>query len=114
MTDRRPVRVEMAGTIRPDRWLEYIIFPTADGLRVAFRDRTMVHRDTETLQASEERLRDLLATLDLGNSMARDLDGIISLWSVGCALLVAGRRRRCSADPRINCSARNSRWRWMR
>ena len=39
------------------------------------------------LRASEGRLRDLLATLDLGASMARDLDGTIRFWSEGCARL---------------------------
>ncbi len=87
MADRRPVRVEMAGAIRPDRWIEFTVFPIADGLGIAFRDRTAARRATETLQASEERLRDLLATLDLGNSMARDLDGTIRFWSEGCARL---------------------------
>ena len=36
---------------------------------------------------SEERLRDLLATLDLGTVMARDFDGVIRFWSAGCARL---------------------------
>jgi len=39
------------------------------------------------LRANEARLRDLLATLDLGASMARDLDGTIRFWSEGCARL---------------------------
>ncbi|WP_052214427.1 PAS domain S-box protein [Belnapia sp. F-4-1] len=87
MADRRPVRLEMAGTIRPDRWVEFTLFPIAEGLGIAFRDRTAVRRATESLQASEERLRDLLSTLDLGNSMARDMDGTITFWSEGCARL---------------------------
>lgn len=39
------------------------------------------------LRESEARLRDLLATLDLGASMARDLDGTIRHWSAGCERL---------------------------
>lgn len=39
------------------------------------------------LRASEARLRDLLATLDLGAFMARDLDGTIHHWSAGCERL---------------------------
>ncbi len=39
------------------------------------------------LRENETRLRDLLATLDLGASMARDLDGTIRFWSEGCARL---------------------------
>ncbi|MDO9714205.1 sensor histidine kinase [Paracraurococcus lichenis] len=39
------------------------------------------------LRASEVRLRDLLATLDLGAFMACDLDGKIRFWSVGCERL---------------------------
>ncbi|MCO6417132.1 ATP-binding protein [Siccirubricoccus sp. KC 17139] len=39
------------------------------------------------LRSSEARLRDLLATLDLGASMARDLAGTILFWSEGCARL---------------------------
>nr|WP_256476565.1 PAS domain S-box protein [Siccirubricoccus soli] len=41
-------------------------------------------RAAETaLRESEARLRDLLATLDLGAFMARDLDGTIRFWSAG-------------------------------
>ena len=87
MADRRPERIEMAGSLHPDRWLECTLFPIEDGLGVAFRDHTAAHRATEVLMANEERLRDLLATLDLGNSMARDLDGTIRFWSEGCARL---------------------------
>ncbi|WP_187829952.1 ATP-binding protein [Siccirubricoccus phaeus] len=39
------------------------------------------------LRNSEARLRDLLATLDLGASMARDLGGTIRFWSEGCTRL---------------------------
>jgi PAS domain S-box-containing protein len=41
----------------------------------------------EALRESETRLLDLLATLDLGASMARDLGGAIRFWSAGCARL---------------------------
>ena len=39
------------------------------------------------LREREARLRDLLATLNLSASMARDLDGTIRHWSEGCARL---------------------------
>jgi PAS domain S-box-containing protein len=42
--------------------------------------------DYET-PSSEERLRDLLATLELGTVMARDFDGVIRFWSAGCVRL---------------------------
>ncbi|SDB66072.1 PAS domain S-box protein [Belnapia rosea] len=87
MEERRPLRAEMAGAVRPDRWIEYTIYPTPEGIGIAFSDRTEARRAAEALQANEERLRDLLATLDLGTSMARDLDGIIRFWSEGCGRL---------------------------
>ncbi|MBV9653562.1 MAG: PAS domain S-box protein [Acetobacteraceae bacterium] len=40
-----------------------------------------------TLVENERRLRDLLTTLDLGASMARDMDGTIRHWSKGCERL---------------------------
>jgi len=42
---------------------------------------------TAELAAKEARLRDLLATLDLGTFMTCDLDGTIRFWSEGCARL---------------------------
>ena len=42
---------------------------------------------TAELTASEAQLRDLLATLDIGTFMTRDLDGTIRFWSDGCARL---------------------------
>jgi two-component system sensor kinase FixL len=45
-------------------------------------------RDAEVaLRESEARLRDLLATLDLGTLLARDIDGVIRFWSEGCERL---------------------------
>ncbi|MBL6456214.1 PAS domain S-box protein [Belnapia sp. T6] len=87
MDQRRPLRTEIAGVVRPHRWVEVTVFPTAEGLGVVFRDRTAEHRAEEALRASEERLRDLLATLNLGTAMTRDMDGIIRFWSEGCSLL---------------------------
>jgi PAS domain S-box-containing protein len=87
MTNRRAVRVEMAGVVRPERWVEVTAFPTTRGLGVAFRERTSEHRAIEALRSSEERLRYLLMTLDLGVFMARDLDGTIRFWSAGCTRL---------------------------
>lgn len=39
------------------------------------------------LKANEARLQDLLATLDLGTFITRDLDGMIRSWSEGCTRL---------------------------
>jgi putative addiction module CopG family antidote len=44
-----------------------------------------VNIDVTGLREAELRLRDLLATLDLGAIMVRDLDGTIRFWSAGCA-----------------------------
>jgi PAS domain S-box-containing protein len=41
----------------------------------------------EKLHASEARRNELLATLDLGASLTRDLDDIIRFWSAGCERL---------------------------
>jgi len=57
MAARRPARIEMAGIVHPDRWIEVTLFPTARGLGVAFRDRTAEHRAEKALRESEERLR---------------------------------------------------------
>ncbi|MDO9712212.1 PAS domain S-box protein [Paracraurococcus lichenis] len=54
---------------------------------VALVDIDAARRAQEALTASEARLKDLLATLDLGTFMARDLDGVIRFWSKGCERL---------------------------
>jgi PAS domain S-box-containing protein len=61
MTARRPLRVERAGVLRSDRWLEVTAFPTSRGIGVAFRDRTMEHRAVEALREREARQAFLLA-----------------------------------------------------
>ena len=53
----------------------------------AQREITARQAVERTLRESEARLRDLLATLDLGASMARGLNGTIRFWSEGCARL---------------------------
>ena len=66
-------------------------------VRAAIRARAHQHKTRQHLEALrltaeelevrvEERTR-LLATLDLGTFMARDLDGTIRFWSEGCARL---------------------------
>ncbi|WP_207540878.1 sensor histidine kinase [Sabulicella rubraurantiaca] len=57
MASGRPVRVEMAGVVHPERWLEVTVFPTARGVGVAFRDRTNERLAVTALRESEERLR---------------------------------------------------------
>ena len=55
-----------------------------DGLLVDITEQ----KRAEVLQReSEARLRDLLATLDLGAFMTRDLSGTIRFWSEGCTAL---------------------------
>ncbi|MGK7864879.1 PAS domain-containing protein [Falsiroseomonas sp. E2-1-a4] len=49
--------------------------------------RSSLLHATAALAQGEERLRDLLATLDLGASIARDPDGTIRFWSKGCERL---------------------------
>jgi PAS domain S-box-containing protein len=61
MAARRPLRVERAGVLRSDRWLEVTAFPTSRGLGVAFRDRTAEHRAVEALREREARQGFLLA-----------------------------------------------------
>ena len=51
------------------------------------QDVTARHAAEAALRESEARLRDLLATLDLGAFLARDLDGNIRYWSAGCERL---------------------------
>lgn len=54
---------------------------------VAELDITEARQSQRELEKNEARLRDLLATLDLGAFMARDLDGTIQYWSGGCERL---------------------------
>ena len=84
--DGRPLGTLSFGSTRRDRF---------DPEEIGFL-QTICHfvalawarRDTESaLRESETRLRDLLATLDLGAFMARDLDGTIRFWSAGCERL---------------------------
>ena len=56
-----------------------------------------VEERTSKLIEHEARQRDLLATINLGTFITRDLDGIIRFWSEGCTRLVrlgAGASRR--------------------
>jgi PAS domain S-box-containing protein len=83
MTARHPARIEMAGIVHPDRWIEVTLFPTARGLGVAFRDRTAEHRAEQALRESEERLR---LAQDAGEVGSWDWDiGTGQLhWSESC------------------------------
>lgn len=66
MADRLPRRVEIAGIVRPDRWVEVTVFPTEQGIGVAFRDRTAEHGAAEALRNSEARYRALFDNVDEG------------------------------------------------
>jgi PAS domain S-box-containing protein len=83
MASRRPVRVEMAGIVRPGRWIEVTLFPTARGLGVAFRDRTAERRAERALRESEERLRLAQSAGEVG-SWDWDLGTGELHWSESC------------------------------
>ncbi|WP_165982304.1 PAS domain-containing protein [Dankookia rubra] len=57
------------------------------GVSITVRAVTAEQQAEPGLAADRARLRDLLATLDLGAFMARDLDGTIRYWSDGCERL---------------------------
>lgn len=74
------------------RWCRLASAPrdAADGSLVwdGFLVDITEQKRAETVQRqSEAQLRDLLATLDLGAFMTRDLNGIIRFWSEGCTSL---------------------------
>jgi PAS domain S-box-containing protein len=95
LQDGAPYRVEHR-IIRPDgtvRLVEELASPERDAAgrvrRVfgACQDVTERRMVEAALAANAERLRDLLATLDLAAFMARDPDGTIRFWSAGCERL---------------------------
>jgi PAS domain S-box-containing protein len=57
------------------------------GITGLVRDMTPEAAAEQALRAGEARMRELLATLDLGAAMVRDPDGTIRFWSKGCELL---------------------------
>nr|WP_264185243.1 PAS domain S-box protein [Roseicella aerolata] len=95
LRDGAPYRVEHR-IIRPDgtvRLVEELASPECDAAgrvrRVfgACQDVTERRMAEAALADNAERLRDLLATLDLAAFMARDPDGTIRFWSAGCERL---------------------------
>jgi PAS domain S-box-containing protein len=96
LRENRPLRGTEAVAERPDgSRVPFIPYPTplrdeAGSLIGAINvlvDITERKAAEMALVAREERLRDLLLTLDLGASMARDMDGAIRFWSRGCERL---------------------------
>lgn len=75
------------------RWWDVSVAPIRDArgevqrIVSVSRDITTRKHAEDALATSEAQLRDLLATVDLGAFMARDLDGVIRFWSEGCARL---------------------------
>jgi PAS domain S-box-containing protein len=67
----RPVHMERQSTYRPDRWIEFHIYPTPDGAGIFFRDiteRRRAHAEaeeaTELLQGSLDAMSAQIALLD--------------------------------------------------
>jgi PAS domain S-box-containing protein len=77
--ERIPVSITATRMLAPDGRVM--------GVSDIFHDLRPRIRAEARLRESEARLRDLLATLDLGTLMARDLDGTVRFWSEGCARL---------------------------
>ncbi|HYF07380.1 MAG TPA: PAS domain-containing protein [Acetobacteraceae bacterium] len=85
MAARRPLRVEMAGVVHPDRWIEVTLFPTQRGLGVAFRDRTADRRAAQALRDHAERLRLIVESARDYAIFTTDAEGRIDTWWPGAA-----------------------------
>jgi PAS domain S-box-containing protein len=75
------------------KWWDVAVAPVRDAAgrvpRLVSTSRDVTDRKAveAALAESRARLRETLATLDLGTAMARDLGGTIRYWSSGCARL---------------------------
>ncbi|WP_200306423.1 PAS domain-containing protein, partial [Paracraurococcus ruber] len=92
-----PVAFEQAypapAAAAPPRLLAITVAPIGTGpegwprFSYLAEDVTQARDAAAALRRSEETLRDLVATLDLGAFMVRDFDGTIRRWSAGCEQL---------------------------
>ncbi len=97
------------------RWIEMDVHPSGDGgVTVAVRDVHDLREAEIERRRAEGELRDLLATLDLGAIMARDLDGTVRFWSAGCERLYGWSAAEAAGGRRMRCSRPASRCRWRR
>jgi PAS domain S-box-containing protein len=56
MTQREPVTLELAATLRAGHWAQLHVSPTAEGISIVFRDITEAYRLRESLVRQQERM----------------------------------------------------------
>jgi PAS domain S-box-containing protein len=56
MTQREPITIELAATLRVGHWAQLHVSPTAEGISIVFRDITEAYRLRESLLRQQERM----------------------------------------------------------
>jgi PAS domain S-box-containing protein len=91
MEERRPVQRELRSAVRPDRWLDFRVFPSEEGVTVFFRDIT----DAMLARSEEKRAKGLLqATLD-------SLSAHIAILDTDATIVAVNRAWRSFADQNL-------------